>query len=336
MIKKYIYRLILIAPSTVKNIYFKNIKKYKIGKGVIFKKKSWIYGKDVIVEDNVLIGENSTINGNIIHIGKRSVLDNDVKIIAAKSIQIGSDCYCGKFVTIAGGQTRHSQLILGNRVKIFENTFINTSRKVTIEDDVGIGGRCLIFTHGTWQNTYKGYPYKFGDVTIRKNAWLPWQVFVMPGIEIGENATIGSCSVILKDIPSNCFAGGFPAKVLKEKGAHVKNNDKTKHSVLSEILKEVTLDYNFFNNENYVFNKENMSISLNGKNVVQLNNTSKRGALSSETLLLYDKQEDLNYPNQINLNNNMAVIGNTSVFSHALIDMLSNYGIRIQRVNKNV
>ena len=41
-------------------------------------------------------------------------------------------------------------------------------------------------------------------------------LYVLPGITIGDNSIIGAGSVVTKDIPANVIAVGSPAKVLRE------------------------------------------------------------------------------------------------------------------------
>lgn len=38
---------------------------------------------------------------------------------------------------------------------------------------------------------------------------------ILPGVTIGENAIIGTGSIVTKDIPDNAVAVGNPAKVVK-------------------------------------------------------------------------------------------------------------------------
>ncbi|MFT5295393.1 MAG: maltose O-acetyltransferase [Colwellia sp.] len=54
-------------------------------------------------------------------------------------------------------------------------------------------------------------------VVIGKNCWITTRVIILPGVTIGDNVTIGAGSVVTKDIPSNTFAAGNPAKVIKIK-----------------------------------------------------------------------------------------------------------------------
>jgi hypothetical protein len=61
-----------------------------------------------------------------------------------------------------------------------------------------------------------GYPVAFEPVTIGRNVWLPWHVFILPGVGIGDNATIGAGAVVNRSIPAGALAADVPAKVLKE------------------------------------------------------------------------------------------------------------------------
>tara|TARA_B110001452_G_scaffold267061_1_gene275585 strand:+ start:1341 stop:2339 length:999 start_codon:yes stop_codon:yes gene_type:complete len=329
--KQLLLNILQLSPSFLKVFIFKYFKKFSIGENVKFQKGSWLFGNEISIENNVNIGAYTIISSQHINIGKNTTIRNNVQITAIKSIAIGKDCYIDKKVTFGGGQSRHSELIIGNRVKIFERTYINTTRKVTIENEVGIGGRSLIFTHGTWQNTYEGYPYKFGDVTIKKHAWLPWQVFVMPGVTIGENATIGSASLITKDIPNDCFAAGSPAKILKHKESYVQNNKKNKLKVIKEILYECCLDFNFINKTNYIFNDRDLSIRNNNNLIIRYIINSHQIAYESNTLYLIDSTTEIkNNYNYINLDNNTSNIPNKDIFTEYFIHYISNYGIRLK------
>ena len=53
------------------------------------------------------------------------------------------------------------------------------------------------------------------EIRIKKNAWIGARVSILPGVTIGENAIVGTGSVVTKDVPDNCVAVGVPAKVVK-------------------------------------------------------------------------------------------------------------------------
>jgi maltose O-acetyltransferase len=52
-------------------------------------------------------------------------------------------------------------------------------------------------------------------IAIGDNAWLGDGVIVCSGVTIGENAVIGAGSVVIRDIPSQVFAAGNPARIIR-------------------------------------------------------------------------------------------------------------------------
>jgi maltose O-acetyltransferase len=52
-------------------------------------------------------------------------------------------------------------------------------------------------------------------VTIGHDCWFGANVTVCPGVTIGDNCVIGAGSVVTRDIPSDSFAAGVPAKVIR-------------------------------------------------------------------------------------------------------------------------
>ncbi len=53
------------------------------------------------------------------------------------------------------------------------------------------------------------------DVTLEENVWVGMNSIILKGVTIGRNSVIAAGSVVVHNIPSNCLAGGNPAKVLK-------------------------------------------------------------------------------------------------------------------------
>lgn len=43
-------------------------------------------------------------------------------------------------------------------------------------------------------------------------------VYILPGVNIGENVVIGAGSVVAKSIPSNYIAVGNPCRIIRETG----------------------------------------------------------------------------------------------------------------------
>jgi len=97
---------------------------------------------------------------------------------------------------------------LGNQVEIGSFTVIDAKYGVTIEDNVKIGWSCSIFSNSTIDN-------KKGKIILKQGCNLGAHSVVLPGITIGENATVGANSLVNKNIPSNEIWVGSPAHKIK-------------------------------------------------------------------------------------------------------------------------
>ena len=53
------------------------------------------------------------------------------------------------------------------------------------------------------------------DVIIGSNVWVGYGACVLRGVRVGDNAVIGSNSVVTRDVPANAVVGGVPAKVIR-------------------------------------------------------------------------------------------------------------------------
>jgi acetyltransferase-like isoleucine patch superfamily enzyme len=203
-----------ILPSFVKKIYYKAIG-YTIGKNVSIGIGSVIIGKNVVIEDGVKIGLATIVRANDILIERFATLGS-FTIIDTGKLRIGEDARINEQVIIGGMKTPQSSLDLGKRTIIMEYSFINTTMPIIIGDDTGIGGHCLLFTHGSWLNQMEGFPVAFAPITLGKSVWLPWRVFIMPGVTIGDKVVVGANSLISRSVEANSLIAGSPAKVIKE------------------------------------------------------------------------------------------------------------------------
>lgn len=201
-------------PSFLKLIFYRLVG-YKIGKNVKIGFGSVILGNNVEIEDHVKVGLLTVIRGNEIYI-ERFAKIGSFSFIDSGKLRIGEDSRINEQVIIGGMKTPESSLDLGKRTIIMEYSYINTTMPVKIGDDTGIGGHCLLFTHGSWLNQLEGFPVNFAPIEIGSSVWLPWRVFVMPGVNVGDRVVIGANSLVSKSIKSNCLVAGSPAKVIKE------------------------------------------------------------------------------------------------------------------------
>jgi acetyltransferase-like isoleucine patch superfamily enzyme len=95
-------------------------------------------------------------------------------------------------------------LQLEEYVDIGAFTVINAHAGVTIKTGVQIGPHCDIHSKSTIDG-------KSGRVHIREGARIGSHTTVLPGVEIGSNALVGSHSLIRENVPAGAFYKGVPA-----------------------------------------------------------------------------------------------------------------------------
>lgn len=109
------------------------------------------------------------------------------------------DCACRMFV--------------GKNVFANHNLTVMSVGTVIIEDGVMLAPEVGIFTVNHEPKNIRVIYTK--EILIKKNAWIGARVSILPGVTIGENAIVGTGSIVTKDIPDNCVAVGNPARVIK-------------------------------------------------------------------------------------------------------------------------
>ncbi len=225
-------------PSVLKRWAYRALLGYRIGKHVKFAFGGVVVGRSVDLGDHVEIGLLAVVIGRTIKIGRYSSVGT-MSYVACERIEIGEDARIREQVYVGGPQLPESAFILGSRTIVLQMAVINPTKPVTIGDDTGIGGHCLIFTHGAWLNVLDGYPVDYQPVTLGKSVWLPWRVFVMPGATIGDGSVIGANSLVSGAIPPNSLAVGSPAKVIKSAPEFPKQvSEDERRRLVDEILAE--------------------------------------------------------------------------------------------------
>ncbi|MGG1945039.1 putative colanic acid biosynthesis acetyltransferase [Trinickia sp. NRRL B-1857] len=59
------------------------------------------------------------------------------------------------------------------------------------------------------------FPIRARAVTIGAQAWVATDVFVAPGVTIGEGAIVGARSTVLRDLPPRMVCYGYPALAVR-------------------------------------------------------------------------------------------------------------------------
>jgi acetyltransferase-like isoleucine patch superfamily enzyme len=324
-----------MLPSFLKKVVYR-MKGYKIASGVKLSFGSVVIGKDVEIGKNSSVGFLTIVRARKIKIG-RFVKIGAMSAIDTELFSIDDDARINEQVYIGGTKTPESALILGKRTIIMQASYINPTKPIIVGDDSGIGGHCLLFTHGSWNSQLEGYPVKFAPITIGKKVWLPWRVFIMPGVTIGDGAVIGADSTVNRDIPPHSLAAGSPAKIIKENiPAPLSENEKEKiiQQVFGEF--EAYLKYNGF-----TVNKKDhtdgfaMEIKKDSVNcLLYLGDTfTGNRPVSNSILVLKKKQTESKsgFAMELSLDHTSRI--GTSPVGEELAGFLSRYGIRFNRLD---
>ena len=123
-----------------------------------------------------------------------------------------------------GSDSKTNKLKLGAEVSTADAIFNIASGSIVIGDNTLFGHGVMVLTgfhrfHNgkrakLQQNSPKEVPEEGYDIVIGTGCYLGSGVIVLRGVTIGDNTIIGAGAVVCKDIPSNVFAAGVPAKVI--------------------------------------------------------------------------------------------------------------------------
>lgn len=165
----------------------------------------------------VTYGKNINIKGTIKIYGKGGSIHIGDSFFANSGIRYNPIGMCTKIIlqTIDNGR-----IDIGNHVGI-SNCCIAAKEHIIIEDDVLIGGGCIImdtdFHSIRYENRMKRPEenIKCAPVHIKKGAFIGTQSIILKGVTIGEKAVIGAGSVVIKDVPAGEIWAGNPAVRIK-------------------------------------------------------------------------------------------------------------------------
>ena len=87
---------------------------------------------------------------------------------------------------------------------------------VRLEYGANLSQHCYLCA-GTHDFTRWDMPLVTKPIVIGRNAWLGAEVFVGPGITVGELCVVGARSVVVKDLPARKVCAGSPCRPLKDR-----------------------------------------------------------------------------------------------------------------------
>ncbi len=231
--KTFVYFILIFSPSFI-HVPIRRMMGQTIGKGSKIKFGSILLSSSVNIGSNVSIGPFCYIKAEKIVIDECSSIKS-LCAISTRIVQLGKYVHIAPLSIISSEFTQNSKIEIGDHSRIFPFCWLDTGEGIFIGKNVGVGGHTLIFTHGVWTDYMDGGPVSYGPVTLKDNVWLPWRIFILPNVEIGENSIVGANSLVNKSFEKNVLIAGNPAKILKE-NISVEINSTQKNTRATEIL----------------------------------------------------------------------------------------------------
>lgn len=324
-----------------------------------FRNATWV----MIKVDRLILGEGVTIDGEVllkggmIHLGKSVNIKSNNAInvkdklriggystinerceISGRDIKIGQELWMLPYAKIGGGSAFevHSRLCIGDYCHVGMYCFINTARPVYIGDEVGLGTRTALYTHGAYSSALQGFPVAFGEIHIGDYTWIPGAI-VNPGVEIGKNCVIGVNSLVTKDIPDGSFAGGSPAKIIKKNVFPRKISPQERVDFFHSFLQTFAEIYSDKHQVKYSGSSETIKVRIDKATVLFTEHLDERDfSCGQDRTIFIVYINDLLIDNLDNFDRNVTIFdlknkyiyGFADDFSERLVNQLRRYGIR--------
>jgi len=105
---------------------------------------------------------------------------------------------------------------IGCHTVIGNDAFLDGRYRITIGDNVNVGGEVAIFTAQHDPNDAH-FAMVGGPVTIEDYAAVGSRATILPGVTIGRGAVVAAGAVVTRDVPAFTIVGGVPAKKIGER-----------------------------------------------------------------------------------------------------------------------
>jgi acetyltransferase-like isoleucine patch superfamily enzyme len=163
-----------------------------------------------------------------LRLGSRLKLDGLAFVGPGCSLEVGRKAVLelGRWSWIGHGskiRCHEGAVSIGAKTVMGQECTISAFQHVSIGRECVIADRSMLidFDHGVvdvetpirLQGIYKR------DVRVGHNVWMGYGACVLRGCSVGDNAVIGTNSVVTRDVPANAVVGGVPARLIRMREA---------------------------------------------------------------------------------------------------------------------
>jgi acetyltransferase-like isoleucine patch superfamily enzyme len=138
----------------------------------------------------------------------------------------GAEIRFGRFVWIGDRskiRCHEGEVEIGEKTVIGQECTISAYRRVRIGAECVIADRAMFidFDHGVVEveRPIRLQGIYMRDVEVGSNVWIGYGACVLRGVRVGDNAIVGTNSVVTKDVPANAVVGGIPARIIRMRDA---------------------------------------------------------------------------------------------------------------------
>jgi putative colanic acid biosynthesis acetyltransferase WcaF len=108
------------------------------------------------------------------------------------------------------------KLVLSPRSMIGPKVTIYNLETVSLRRGATLSQNCHLCA-GTHDYSKWSMPLVTKPIVVGENAWLGADVFVGPGVSIGELCVVGARSVVVRDLPPRTVCVGNPCRAIKDR-----------------------------------------------------------------------------------------------------------------------
>jgi acetyltransferase-like isoleucine patch superfamily enzyme len=154
----------------------------------------------------------------------RLVTDGPCFVCGGVTLEIGREArvVLGRWSWLGDGckiRAHEGVVEIGAKSVLGQECTLSCYQRISIGRDCVIADRTMMidFDHGVVeverpireQGIYKR------DVRVGHNVWIGYGACILRGVTVGDNAIIGTSSVVTNDVPDDAVVGGAPARVLR-------------------------------------------------------------------------------------------------------------------------
>jgi acetyltransferase-like isoleucine patch superfamily enzyme len=156
--------------------------------------------------------------------GRRLQTDGVCFVCPGVHLEIGRDATLriGRWAWIGDGskiRIHEGEVSIGAKTVMGQECTISAYQHVEIGRECIVADRVMLidFDHGVveverpirLQGIYKR------DVRVGHNVWIGYGACILRGVAVGDNAIVGTSTVVTRDVPANAVVAGSPARVIR-------------------------------------------------------------------------------------------------------------------------